>query len=295
MGGAIGQWLAINAPQRVARLVLANTSAKLGTPDLWDARRKAVLEGGMPAVVDVVMQRFFSPEKQAGVWAQSTRAVLMGTDPRSYAACCAALRDADLRAAINKISVPTLVIGSDKDPSIPWEGHGSVLVSEIPGAKAVKIQTAHLSNLEQPRAFTAAMLDFLLAGTAHPGPMEAGMTVRRQVLGDEHVQRSMAAATDFTRDFQELITRYAWGAVWTRPGLDHRTRRLLVLAMTAALGRWEEFRLHLRAALAHGLELTDVKETLLQVAVYAGVPAANTAFQIAKEEIDRLEHDATGQ
>ncbi|HEX4604398.1 MAG TPA: 3-oxoadipate enol-lactonase [Candidatus Angelobacter sp.] len=295
MGGAIGQWLAINAPQQVTRLVLANTSSKLGTRDLWDARRKAVLEGGMPAVVDVVMQRFFSPEKQAGVWAQSTRAVLMGTDPRSYAACCAALRDADLRAAINKISVPTLVIGSDKDPSIPWEGHGSVLVSEIPGAKAVKIQTAHLSNLEQPRAFTAAMLDFLLAGTAHPGPMEAGMTVRRQVLGDEHVQRSMAAATDFTRDFQELITRYAWGAVWTRPGLDHRTRRLLVLAMTAALGRWEEFRLHLRAALAHGLELTDVKETLLQVAVYAGVPAANTAFQIAKEEIDRLEHDATGQ
>jgi 4-carboxymuconolactone decarboxylase len=115
------------------------------------------------------------------------------------------------------------------------------------------------------------------------------------VLGDEHVDRSLKNATDFTRDFQELITRYAWGAVWTRPGLDHRTRRLLVLAVTAALGRWEEFRLHLRAALAHDLEVCDVKETLLQVAVYAGVPAANTAFQIAKEEIDRLEQETVGQ
>ena len=166
MGGAVGQWLAINAPQRLTRLVLANTSAKFGTPDLWDARRKAVLEGGMQAIVDAVMQRFFSPEKQADMWAQSTRAVLLGTDPKGYAACCAALRDADHRAAISKISVPTLVIGSDKDPSTPWEAHGAVLACDIPGAKAVRLQTAHLSNLEQPRAFTAALLDFLVANRA---------------------------------------------------------------------------------------------------------------------------------
>ena len=85
-------------------------------------------------------------------------------------------------------------------------------------------------------------------------------------------------------EFQDLITRYAWGTVWTRPGLDIRTRRLLVLAITAALGRHEEFRLHLKAGLKAGLELSDVKEVLLQTAIYAGVPAANTAFQIAREE-----------
>jgi 3-oxoadipate enol-lactonase/4-carboxymuconolactone decarboxylase len=305
MGGAVGQWLAINGPQRLTALVLANTSPKFGTPDVWDARRKAVLEGGMQAIVDAVMQRFFSlenqsqenqsPDKQTDSLAQSTRAVLLGTDPKGYAACCAALRDVDHRAAIHKISVPTLVIGSDKDPSTPWEAHGAVLAREIPGAKAFRLQTAHLSNLEQPRAFTAALLDFLLAGNADADPFAAGMKVRRQVLGAEHVDRSLKNATDFTRDFQELITRYAWGAVWTRPGLDHRTRRLLVLAMTAALGQWEEFRLHMRAALAHGLEACDVKETLLQVAVYAGVPASNTAFQIAKEELDRLAQDQIGQ
>jgi 3-oxoadipate enol-lactonase / 4-carboxymuconolactone decarboxylase len=295
MGGAVGQWLALNAPPRVTALVLANTSPKFGTPETWNARGKAVSEGGMQAIVDAVMQRFFSPDRQTAALAQSTRAVLLGTEPKGYAACCAALRDADTRAALSKITIPTLVIGSDKDPSTPWEAHGAILARDISGAKALRLQTAHLSNLEQPRAFTTAVLDFLLAEKMNADPLEAGMKVRRQVLGEEHVDRSLKNATDFTRDFQELITRYAWGAVWTRPGLDHSTRRLLVLSVTAALGRWEEFRLHLRAGLAHDLEVCDVRETLLQVAVYAGVPAANTAFQIGKEEIDRLGQETMGQ
>ncbi|HEX9255543.1 MAG TPA: 3-oxoadipate enol-lactonase [Candidatus Angelobacter sp.] len=170
MGGAVGQWLAINAPQRLTRLVLANTSPKFGTPDLWDARIKAVREGGMQAIVDAIMQRFFSSQnqsadKQESTWAQSTRAVLLGTDPKGYAACCAALRDADTRASLSKISVPTLVIGGDKDPSTPWEGNSSILTRDVPKAKAFLLQTAHLSNLEQPRTFTSAVLDFLLART----------------------------------------------------------------------------------------------------------------------------------
>jgi 3-oxoadipate enol-lactonase len=169
MGGAVGQWLAIHAPQRLTALVLANTAPKLGTPDTWDARRKAVLEGGMKAIVEAIMQRFFSPDKQDAIWAQSTRAVLLGTDPKGYAACCSALRDADTRAVLGKISVPTLVIGGDKDPSTPWEGNGSILARDIPKAKAFRLQTAHLSNLEQPRAFTAAVLGFLLAGKTKAG------------------------------------------------------------------------------------------------------------------------------
>jgi 3-oxoadipate enol-lactonase len=165
MGGAVGQWLGAHAPQRLTALVLANTSPKFGTPDTWDARRKAVQEGGMQAIVEAVMQRFFFPDNQQSVWAQSTRAILLGTDPKGYDACCAALRDADTRSELGKISVPTLVIGSDKDPSTPWEGNGSVLVRNIPRAEAVRLQTAHLSNLEQPSAFTTAVLDFLLGRT----------------------------------------------------------------------------------------------------------------------------------
>jgi 3-oxoadipate enol-lactonase/4-carboxymuconolactone decarboxylase len=290
MGGAIGQWLALHAPERLTSLVLANTAAKFGTPELWETRRKAVREGGMQAIVELTMQRFFSPEMLArgDVYAASSRAVFLGTDPAGYMACCAALRDMDHRALLGKIRTPTLVIGSDSDPSTPWTDCGAVLAREIPGAKAIVLPGAHLSNLARPRSFTAAVLEFLLVSDTARDPLEEGMRVRRQVLGDEHVDRSMASATELTRDFQLLITRYAWGAVWSRPGLDLRTRRLLVLAITAAMGRWEEFRLHLRAGLQHGMEPCDLKEALLQVAVYAGVPAANTGFLVAREEIEKL-------
>jgi 4-carboxymuconolactone decarboxylase len=110
---------------------------------------------------------------------------------------------------------------------------------------------------------------------------ERGMEVRRAVLGEEHVERATASATELTRDFQQLITRYAWGEIWSRPGLDRKTRSMLTIAMTAALGRIDELRLHLRASRNAGVSRDEVKEVLMQVAIYAGVPAANTAFHHA--------------
>ena len=116
---------------------------------------------------------------------------------------------------------------------------------------------------------------------------EAGRRVRREVLGSDHVDRAEAAATPLTADFQDLLTRYAWGEIWTRPGLDHRTRRMLVLATLIALGRWEEFRLHARAAVASGSCSPDeLKEIVLQQAIYCGVPAANTAFDALREVVE---------
>ncbi len=289
MGGAVGQWLAIHAPEKLSALILANTSPQFGTRETWEARLEAVRKGGMAAVEQQVMERFLSPENRSGIWGQSVRNVLLSTDPKGYAGCCVALRDVNNKSVLARINVPTLVIGSDRDPSTPWEGNGDFLAREIPAARAVILCGAHLSNLEQPRSFTSAVLEFLLQRMGRPtDAMDAGMRMRREVLGDEHVDRSLAAATDFNRDFQALITQYAWGTVWTRPGLHVRTRKLLVLAITSALGRWEEFRLHLRAALINGMEACDVREVLLQVAIYAGVPAANTGFQIALEEIEKL-------
>jgi 4-carboxymuconolactone decarboxylase len=108
---------------------------------------------------------------------------------------------------------------------------------------------------------------------------QAGLTIRRQVLGNAHVDRANAAATPLTSEFQDLITRYAWGEIWTRPGLDVRSRRILVIGTTVALGRWEELRLHLRAALVEGgFSSDELKEILLQQAIYCGVPAAHHAF-----------------
>ena len=110
---------------------------------------------------------------------------------------------------------------------------------------------------------------------------EKGMTVRRAVLGDAHVDRSLQNRNSFNEEFQDLITRYAWGEIWTRPGLSRRTRSLIVLATTIALNRPEEFRMHVRAALNNGVTRDEIKEVLLQTAIYCGVPAANSAFHTA--------------
>ena len=287
MGGAVGQWVALYAADRLTHLVLANTSPKFGDRANWDTRIKMVREGGMSAVVNLALQRFLSDAtlKNNSPYVGSIRSVLLGTQPGGYIGCCAALRDCDFRKDLGNIHIPSLIIVGDRDISTPWSGHGELLAREIPGAKAVHVRAAHLSNLEQPRSFTAALLDFLLPADGRDAATK-GLEMRRAVLGDDHVDRAIANATTFTKDFQDLITRYAWGTIWTRPLADQRTRRLLVLAMMAALGRWEEFRMHVARGVEHELESCDLQETLLMVAIYAGVPAANTAFHIASEEIE---------
>jgi 3-oxoadipate enol-lactonase/4-carboxymuconolactone decarboxylase len=252
LGGMIGQWLAVKAPGRVTRLVLANTSPKLTDPQPMEARRVAVLEGGMKAVEELVMGRFFTPAVIASNAPSiaSSRRTLLGTDPIGYV-------------------------------GMPWDAHAAVMAREITGVRVVRLPAAHISNLERPRSFSAALLDFLVQRS--PDRVAAGLEVRRAVLGNDYVDRAIAGTTDFTRALQELITNVPWGTIWTRPGLDRRTRRLLVITTTAALGRWEEFRLHVRTGLAHELEPCDLEEVLLQVAVDAGVPAANAAFHIASE------------
>jgi 4-carboxymuconolactone decarboxylase len=112
---------------------------------------------------------------------------------------------------------------------------------------------------------------------------EAGMKIRREVLGDEHVDAEIAKRNAFSEEFQDLITRYAWGEIWTRPGLSRQTRSLITVAMLVALNREEELRMHLRAALRNGAKQEEIRETLLQSAIYCGVPAANSAFRIAQE------------
>ena len=118
---------------------------------------------------------------------------------------------------------------------------------------------------------------------------QAGLAIRRKILGDTWVEKSLQARTDFNTDFQDLVTRNVWNEIWNRPGLDHKTRRLLVLAITVSLGAWEEFRLHVRAGLTQdGFTQDELKEVLLQVAVYAGVPRANTAFAEAAKVIAEI-------
>jgi len=126
--------------------------------------------------------------------------------------------------------------------------------------------------------------------TAGDSSYKRGMKIRREVLGDEHVDAAVARATPFTADFQEFITRYAWGEIWSRPGLDRRVRSCITLTALMALGRLDELELHVRAAVRNGLSEDEIKEVLLHSAIYCGVPAANAAFAVAQSVL--AEHDS---
>lgn len=166
LGGMIGQWLGANAPERLTQLVLANTSARFPAPELMEARRKAALADGMSSFAGAALQRGFLAESLVVdyPWVASMRNVLLSTNPVGYAGCCAAIRDLNQVDLLAKVRVPTLVIGGDRDISTPWAGHGDVLADTISGAKSVVLPAAHLSNLERPEAFSAALLDFYLQG-----------------------------------------------------------------------------------------------------------------------------------
>jgi 3-oxoadipate enol-lactonase/4-carboxymuconolactone decarboxylase len=162
------------------------------------------------------------------------------------------------------------------DPVIPPD-LAATTMSAIPGATlSVLPGGAHLVNVEQPGAFNDVVLRHLIGS-----PSERGLEERRAVLGEAHVDRALARASELTADFQELLNKWPWGEVWARPGLDRRARRLVTIGMLVALGRSEELEMHLRQALRDGVSVVELKEVLLQTALYAGLPAANAAFAIA--------------
>jgi 3-oxoadipate enol-lactonase/4-carboxymuconolactone decarboxylase len=247
------------------------------------------------------------------------------TDPGCYIAACEALAGFDVRAELGRIGVPTLVLaGSEDRITGPAEARTLVAgipdarLAVVPGA-------SHLVPVEQPAAVTdllvrhfssawlagpdapaapasgsatrsmtrprAMPIAELAAAPARPGPADhgdlydTGLKVRREVLGDAYVDRALEDADDFSGDFQEFATRYAWGDVWNRPGLDRRSRSCVALGALVAGGHWEEFAAHTRAALRNGLTPAEIREVLLQTAVHCGLPAANRAFAIAQRVV----------
>jgi 4-carboxymuconolactone decarboxylase len=126
-------------------------------------------------------------------------------------------------------------------------------------------------------------------------PYDRGMAVRREVLGDSYVEQAAAKTTDFSRDFQQIVTEFAWGTIWTRPGLDRRSRSMITLTALIARGHHEELALHIRGALRNGLTREEIKEVLLQAAVYCGVPDANSAFRVAQRALDEAEEQRDSQ
>lgn len=287
LGGMVGMWLAANAPDRIDRLALLCTSAQLGPASNWETRAATVRADGMAAIADAVVARWFTDEfhqNRADVVAEF-RAMLTSTDRHGYAACCEAIGAMDLRDELPRITAPTLVVAAAADTSTPVP-HAEEIVRRIPDAVlAVVDDAAHIANVEQPERVTTLLAHHLRAGEPadDAARRHAGMCVRRAVLGDEHVDHAIANTTALTADFQDFITRYAWGDIWTRPGLDRRTRSSITIAMLAALQHEGELGMHLTAGLRNGLTREEILEILLQVGVYAGVPTANRAFAIAQK------------
>jgi 3-oxoadipate enol-lactonase/4-carboxymuconolactone decarboxylase len=295
LGGMIAMELALRHPARVTALALICTSATMDAA-AWQARIAKVRTEGTVAIADLAMGRFLSPkfaETHVGA-TQSVRAGLIAMADDGYAGCGAAIRDMAVIERLPGIAVPTLVVAGDRDTSTPFAGHGEHIAAAIPGATVVHLDAAHLAPIETPAALAARVRGFLAPNDAKRDAadtlFEAGLLNRRRVLGDAWVDASLAKRTAFTADFQAMITRIAWNEIWGRPGLDDRSRRFIVLAITVALGRWEEFALHVQTGLMRdGFTRDELKEVLMQSAIYAGVPAANTAFAEAGKIIAELD------
>ncbi|KQM30028.1 3-oxoadipate enol-lactonase [Sphingomonas sp. Leaf10] len=296
LGGMVAMQLALDHPDRVSALVLICTSATMDAA-AWAARIDTVRRDGTAAIADMGVGRFLSPgfADQHPEIAETLRDGIARQSDDGYAGAGAAIRDMALADRIGSIAAPTLVVTATLDVSTPYAGHGEHLLT-IPGARHVSVDGAHLPPIEAPGALATALRQFLCADDAATQAadtlFDAGLVNRRRVLGDAWVDASLAKRTAFTADFQAMITRIAWGEIWGRPALDDRTRRLLVLAITCALGRWEEFALHVRAGLSQGgFTADDLKEVLMQTAIYAGVPAANTGFAEAQKIIAIIEQE----
>ncbi|MFF9352030.1 4-carboxymuconolactone decarboxylase [Streptomyces sp. NPDC014734] len=324
IGGAIGADLALRHPHRVASLALVAASPRFGSADEFRQRGVVVRTNGLEPMARTAPERWFTSGFAAAQPAIVEWAVQMvrTTDPGCYIAACEALAAFDIRDELGRITVPTLVLVGAED-RVTGPGDARTLVAGIPDARLALVPgAAHLAPVEQPAAvtelllthFSAAWQDTLTALPApadmprlsapvlpvaeitaaerpeaadagYTDPYERGMRTRREVLGDAHVDRAMGAADDFTGDFQELATRYAWGEVWSRDGLDRRTRSCVTLTALVAGGHLESLAAHVRAALRNGLGPAEIKEVLMQTAVYCGLPAASAAFSIAQSVI----------
>ncbi len=289
IGGAIGLQLALDSPGAVSAVGVLCSAPRIGTPAGWRERAAQVREHGTGPLVEASAARWFAP----GFAARRPEVVrallddLAATDAASYAAACELLSGLDVTGRLGELRVPVLAVAGELDVVVPVDE--TLAVGRAPGALATVVAgAAHQLPVEDPVAVADLLRHHVLAAPAAQRrtlgeQYAAGMAVRREVLGPAHVDRATAGVDDVTRDFQEMITRYAWGGIWTREGLSRRERSMITLTALIARGHHEELAMHLRAAVRNGLTQQEIVEVLLQSAVYCGVPDANTAFRVYRE------------
>ena len=294
IGGAIGIELATGPhADRLAGLAVICSDARISDEATWSSRAQQVRSQGTPSLVAASSARWFAPTFPGRDPDTVGRTLhdLMDTDDESYARLAEALAAFDRRSDVAGITTPTIVLAGDADGVVTPEA-ATALAQAIRGATVtVLADTGHQAHLERPTIVAAAIGDAFAQRTRY----DAGMRVRREVLGSDHVDRATAGSTAETADFQRYITETAWGTIWTRPGLDRRMRSAVTISCLVTAHHWDELAMHLRAGLRNGLSRDELAEILLQTAVYAGVPAANSAFAVAKRVFAEPAPDAPAQ
>ena len=300
LGGMTAQAFATLWPERVDSLTLMATAACMPTLASWEARAAQVRAQGTEAIVEATMGRWFTtPFRESDPAAVAiVREAFVKIDPVGYAICCAVIGWMDLRPTLHLVTAPTLVIAGAQDPATPVSS-AQEICDHIGHAELIVLpRAAHLLAVQEPIATTAHLLAFLDRATPLPArgaaSFESGLDNRRAVLGAEHVDRSLAKAGSFAQPWQDFITRIAWGEMWGDPTLPWKSRSLITLAMMVALHREEEFKLHIRPALANGVTILELQSLLLHCSIYAGVPASNAAFRWARDVLgDALDGQST--
>jgi 3-oxoadipate enol-lactonase/4-carboxymuconolactone decarboxylase len=284
LGAMVAMSIAAEQPERVDRLALLCTSARFESAAPWQERAATVRAGGPRVVAETIVGRWLTPAYAAAHPDEVAGFVTMigSTDAESYAGCCDAVAAMDLLPSLARITAPTIVVVGTLDPATPPH-HGEAIAAGIAGSRLERLDAAHLVNWELPddvNRILAAHLD------RSDDRFDAGMRVRREVLGDAHVDRAVEATTPFDAEFQRFITETAWGSVWTRDErLDRPTRSCLTIALLTALRQERELALHVRAGLRNGLTPAQIAEVIMHTAVYAGIPAAHAAMRVAKEVV----------
>jgi 3-oxoadipate enol-lactonase/4-carboxymuconolactone decarboxylase len=284
LGGAVGLHLAVHHPRRVTSLAVICSSAHFGGERPWRERAERVRREGLQWLVESAGDRWFAGDFTVPGLVRDHREA----DPEAYAACCDALAAFDLTDRLPGIGAPTLLVAGREDPATP-PAHLRQIADAVPGAALAELPGAsHLAPAQCPEAVLAALR------THFDGVPRRGVEVRREVLGDAHVDRAQARQSPFTARFQDFISRYAWGEIWTDPTLSRRERSMITLTALVAHGHYDELAMHVRAARRNGLTPEEIGAVLLQTAVYCGVPAANSAFAVAQRVLAE-ESEASGE
>jgi 3-oxoadipate enol-lactonase / 4-carboxymuconolactone decarboxylase len=297
LGGAVGLQLLLDAPDRINSATLCCTGAKIGEPEGWYDRAATVRSEGTSSLVDSAPDRWFGPgfADRDPATAASLLEDLGRCDDEGYAAACDALATYDVRDRLAEIATSVLTVAGDCDPVTTPTLLRHVASGVQNGRSVVLDGVSHLAPAEAPDRVAELIIEHtgeqILAPRTAAQIRAEGMRVRREVLGDAHVDRALAGTTELTSEFQDLITGYAWGSIWTRPGLDRRSRSMITLTALVARGHHDELAMHVRAARTNGLSNAEIAEVFLQSAIYCGVPDANTAFRIAQRVLAELDED----